>query len=94
MFFFSDWVLDVNGVPDENVQYHYGIMMNCFLLYYLYINIVVIIWHTYLKLRLVVIKLYHLIRFHYYALGPFLLPDDANEIYEDTQSDPFTAMMK
>ena len=57
-------------------------MMNTFFLYYLYWNVIVIVWHTFLKLRLLVIKLYRLIRFHYYALGPFTLPNDANEIYE------------
>ena len=69
-------------------------MMNTFFLYYLYINLMWIIWHAYLKLRLLIIKLYRLIRFHYYALGPFILPDDANEIYDEVKDDPLDSMMK
>lgn len=93
MCFFTDWVLDVNGIPDEPVQYNYGIMMNTFFLYYLYWNIIVIIWHTFLKLRLLIIKIYHLVRFYCYALGPFTLPDDANEIYENSKDDPMYLIM-
>ena len=94
MMFFSDWVLDAKAQPNKPVQYNYGIMMNCFVLYYLYINLVVICWHTILKLRLIIIKLYRLIRFHYYALGPFELPEDANEIYNNAIDDPLDALMK
>ena len=94
MFFFTDWVLDVNGVPDKKVQYHYGVMMNCFVLYYLYINLAVIIWFSFRYIRLIVIKVYRLIRFHYYALGPFELPKDANDIYEDANDDPLDVLMR
>ena len=94
MFFFSDWVLDENAQANKPIQYNYGIMMNTFFLYYLYINLIYIIWHTILKLRLLIIKIYRWIRFHYYALGPFVLPDDANEIYEDIGDDPIDSILK
>jgi len=39
MYFFTDWVLDKNGQPDKDVQYNYGIMMNCFIVFYIYVNV-------------------------------------------------------
>jgi hypothetical protein len=46
MFFFTDWVLDKNSQTDEDVQYSYGLMMNCFITYYFYVNILVILYYT------------------------------------------------
>jgi len=46
MYFFTDWVLDKNGHPDKDVQYNYGIMMNCFIAYYIYANLMVILYHS------------------------------------------------
>ena len=68
--------------------------MNCFVLYYLYINIAVIIFFSLRYIRMIIMKLYRLIRFELYALGPFKLPKDANDIYEDPQhDDPLNAYM-
>jgi len=39
MYFFTDWVLGKNGQPDKDVQYNYGIMMNCFIVFYIYVNV-------------------------------------------------------
>ena len=46
MYFFTDWVLGPNNQPDKDVQYNYGIMMNCFITYYIYVNLMVILYYT------------------------------------------------
>jgi len=44
MYFYTDWVLDDHGNPDENVQYWYGVMHNCFFGYYIYANLSIMFW--------------------------------------------------
>jgi len=39
MYFFTDWVLGKSGQPDKDVQYNYGILMNCFIVFYIYVNV-------------------------------------------------------
>ena len=46
MYFFTDWVLDKQGQPDKDLQYNYGIVMNCLITYYIYVNLLVILYHT------------------------------------------------
>ena len=69
-------------------------MMNVFFLYYLYCNIIVIVWETLKLIRLLITYLYRRIKFHLYALGPFKLPDDANIIYDEDEVDPITGVLK
>ena len=94
MKFFSSWVLDENNVENKPLMYDYGIMMNTFFFYYLYCNIIVIIWETLKLIRLLILYLYTWIRWHLYALGPFKLPDDCNIIYEDKEIDPIDLLVK
>lgn len=58
MYFFTDWVLDKNAMPDEDVQFNYGILMNCFLAYYIYCNIWNIISFTFRRYYLFAIRMY------------------------------------
>jgi hypothetical protein len=94
MAFFTDWVLDEKYLANKPVQYDYGIMMNVFFLYYLYANLIVIIWETLKIIKLVIIKIYRWIKFKLYALGPFKLPEDCNEIYDEDDYDPIEGVLR
>jgi len=69
MYFFTDWVLDKNGQPDKDVQYNYGIMMNCFITYYIYVNVFVILYYTLSSYWLGSVKYYRVFRFELCGFG-------------------------
>lgn len=69
MYFFTDWVLDKNNQTDKDLQYTYGIMMNCFITYYIYVNLWIILHHTLKTYWHLLIKYGRVIRFLYCEWG-------------------------
>ena len=74
MYCFTDWVLDKNGNPDENVQYWYGVMMNCFFGYYIYANLGILLYISMRRYWLGGIKYYKLWKFKYWEQGTKEVP--------------------
>jgi len=79
MYFFTDWVLDKNNQADKDLQYNYGIMMNCLITYYIYVNLWVIIYYTFRVYMNLVIKLKIYFRFYFCEWGI------EDEIYDSIQ---------
>ena len=63
MYFFTDWVLDDHAQVNRDLQYNYGIMMNCFVGYYIYVNLCIIIYYNIRGYCLIVLKYTRLLRF-------------------------------
>ena len=63
MFLFTDWVLDSKGSPDEEAQYQFGILLNAYVLYYLYMNLCVIIYYLLKILFLMFLKYLRWLKF-------------------------------
>ena len=49
VMYFSDWVDNKEGIPDLKVQYNYGLVMDGFICYYLYVNVMIILYYSALK---------------------------------------------
>ena len=69
MFFFTDWVLDKNNQTDKDLQYNYGIMMNCFITYYIYANISMMMYYSIKQYWLVIIKWSRILRYKLCGFG-------------------------
>jgi hypothetical protein len=61
-YFFTDWVLDENHQTNYDLHYKYGIMMNCFVSYYLYYNLMVILNYNLHSYMLLIYKFFRVIR--------------------------------
>ena len=69
MYFFTDWVLDKNNQPDKDLQYRYGISMNCFITYYIYTNLLIICYYTFKTYWLIWLKWSRIYRMKWFGLG-------------------------
>ena len=64
MYFYTDWVLDKHGNPDENVQWWYGVLHNCFFGYYIYANLGILVWVSLKRYYLAAIACYRKCKFY------------------------------
>ena len=85
MYFFTDWVLDKNNQTDKDLQYKYGIMMNCFITYYIYVNLWVILYYTFKTYQNIMLKYYRLFRFYFCEWG---IEDELWDMQEKPKEDP------
>jgi hypothetical protein len=79
MYFFTDWVLDKNNQIDKDVQYNYGILMNCLITYYIYVNLWVILYYTFKVYTSMLIKCKNYFRFFFCEWGI------EDEVYDNIQ---------
>jgi hypothetical protein len=69
MYFYTDWVLDEHGNPDENVQWWYGVLHNNFFGYYIYANIAIMLWVSLKRFYLMAVWTYKKCKYHNWGQG-------------------------